>query len=375
MKFLQCIVFLCIWTAGEAVGRSCATNTDCVPDASCTGSTGSQTCQCPISLVPSFYDTKCKFKVGAECKDSSDCMIHSECRTGTCACMDKYAPSSDNKTCIGYIGAECDDISQCIEHAECSGGKCKCTNDYEGDKNCQKKDSLPLPLWAIILISVGGGLLVGIFATSCICQEPSCNIEHNTNVKFSQNIPQSSSHTARVCAHQLVLKQLLKFSIDLHAIHSRTTTGRSLTSSKREPLNSFWMVGKSQKSHCARSGVIKPNPPTRCCSCWTVRTRELKQAETVIMPSCVVIVSLTDVVPSPTFNSTSRTVGTFNLWIIYCVTHRAYVFWIIDNVSCLLQPIKTQNLTEFRCFGFSIHDFTKCLYVFSLQTGNDVVDV
>ncbi|WAR28535.1 TEN2-like protein [Mya arenaria] len=223
MKFLQCIVFLCIWTAGEAefvdydatcttsngqcvtrctcnegytdmdeqcfakVGRSCATNTDCVPDASCTGSTGSQTCQCPNSLVPSFYDTKCKFKVGAECKDSSDCMIHSECRTGTCACMDKYAPSSDNKTCIGYVGAECDDISQCIEHAECSGGKCKCTDDYEEDKNCQKKDSLPLPLWAIILISVGGGLLVEIFATSCICRK--C---HN-NVAISSTFPDALS--------------------------------------------------------------------------------------------------------------------------------------------------------------------------------------
>ncbi|XP_052785224.1 latent-transforming growth factor beta-binding protein 2-like [Mya arenaria] len=178
MKFLQCIVLPCLMAAAVAdfvdsdatctilngqcetrctcnegythmdeqcfakVGRSCAMNTDCVPDASCTGSTGSQTCQCPNSLVPSFYDTKCKVKVGAECKDSSDCMIHSECRTGTCACMDNYTPSSDNKTCIGYVGAECDDISQCIEHAACSGGKCKCADDYEGNKTCQKKESL-----------------------------------------------------------------------------------------------------------------------------------------------------------------------------------------------------------------------------------------
>ncbi|XP_052783455.1 fibrillin-2-like isoform X1 [Mya arenaria] len=247
MKFLWCIVLLCLMTAAVAdfvdsdatciilngqcetrctcnegythmdeqcfakVGTDCTTNADCVPDASCTGSTGSQTCQCWNSLVTSFNDTECRVKVdkecnssmenvcianaeckwvvgndtvckcrnkysmyknnsqcsgdvGAECEDSSDCTVHSECRAGTCVCMDKYMSSSDNKTCHGYVGAECNDISQCIEHAECSGGKCKCANDYKGDKICQKKD------WKLIIIgsSFGGIVFIGTSGL-CVC--------------------------------------------------------------------------------------------------------------------------------------------------------------------------------------------------------------
>ncbi|WAR28589.1 hypothetical protein MAR_014293 [Mya arenaria] len=210
MKFLQCIVLLCLWTAAVAefvdsdatcsinngqcetrctcnegythmnekciakVDKACNSSIEnaCIANAECKVAAGNDSvCKCRNKYSMYKNNSQCSGDVGAECKDSSDCTVHSECRTsGTCACMDKYTSSSDNKTCIGYVGAECDDVSQCIDHAVCSGRKCKCADDYEGDKICKKKDTLPLPRWAIILIAVGGGIfLIGLIVLIIYC--------------------------------------------------------------------------------------------------------------------------------------------------------------------------------------------------------------
>lgn len=126
----------CAW---KVINDSCTQNTDCVhvPHSSCEGSP--KRCTCTGGFKVS--GTTCvKRVVGDTCTAATDCPLNGNCNK-TCVC--KTGSIADNGLCRFAVGKNCAQKSECVSNADCDNTtkKCKCTSGYDDSKGLCLKHS------------------------------------------------------------------------------------------------------------------------------------------------------------------------------------------------------------------------------------------